>query len=53
MIKDWVRNIFILIIALTFIEILMPSSRIKPYIKFVFSLVIMASILEPLLLLLE
>lgn len=52
-IKEWVRNIFILILALTFIEMLLPASRMEKYIKFIFSLVVMASILSPLLFLLE
>lgn len=52
-IKEWVKNIFLLIMALTFIEILMPSGRMEQYIRFVFSLAIMASILTPLLTLLE
>lgn len=52
-IKEWVRNIFILILTLTFIEMLLPASRMEKYIKFIFSLVVMASILSPLLFLLE
>lgn len=52
-IKEWVRNIFILILALTFIEILLPTGRMTQYIHFVFSLAIMASILTPILSLLE
>lgn len=51
--NEWIKNIFIFIIALTFIEMLMPSSNIRPYLKFVFSMVILASILEPLISLLE
>lgn len=50
--KEWVRNIFILIVALTFIEMLLPSSRMEKYIKFIFSLVIMATLLSPLAILL-
>ena len=51
--KEWVKNIFILILALTFIEMLLPTSIMEKYIKFIFSLVIMATILSPLLILLE
>ncbi len=51
--KEWVKNIFILILALTFIEMLLPVSRMEKYIKFVFSLIVMATILSPLLFLLE
>ena len=46
-IQEWVRNIFIFILALTFIEMLMPSGATKPYLKYVFSLAIMASIIAP------
>ena len=52
-IQEWVRNIFIFIIALTFVEMLLPSGKIRPYINFVFSLAIMASILTPLISLME
>lgn len=51
--QEWVRNIFILIMALTFIELLLPASRMEKYIKFIFSLIIMAAILSPLAILLE
>ncbi|MBP3384359.1 MAG: stage III sporulation protein AF [Firmicutes bacterium] len=51
--KEWVRNIFILILALTFVEMLMPAGNIQKYIRYVFSMVIMASILMPLAALLE
>lgn len=46
-IQEWVRNIFIFILSLTFIEMLMPSGSIKPYLKYVFSLAIIASIITP------
>lgn len=52
-IQEWVRNIFIFILALTFIEMLMPSGNIKPYLKYVFALAIMASIIAPVSALLE
>ena len=52
-VQEWVRNIFIFILSLTFIEMLMPSGNIKPYLKYVFSLAIMASIIAPISGLLE
>ena len=52
-VQEWVRNIFIFILSLTFVEMLMPSGSIKPYIKYVFSLAIMASIIAPISGLLE
>lgn len=47
--KEWVCNLFIIILMLTFIEILLPNSSIAKYIKFVFSLIIMAIVLYPVL----
>ena len=47
MMKEWVKNIFILILALTFIEMLLPDSSMGKYLHFIFSLVIMATILYP------
>ena len=51
-IKEWVKNVFIIIVALSFIEILLPSNAMQKYIKFIFSLIIMATILSPLMILL-
>ena len=45
--KEWVKNIFILILALTFIEMLLPDTSMGKYVKFIFALVIMATILYP------
>ena len=53
MMREWARNLFVVILALTFIETLMPSSRMQSYIRFIFSLVIMNVILSPLIALLE
>ena len=46
-VKQWVSSLFIIILALSFIEILLPDSSLGKYVKFVFSLVIMAKILYP------
>ena len=46
-VKQWVSSLFIIILALSFIEILLPESSMGKYVKFVFSLVIMATILYP------
>ncbi len=51
--KEWVRNVFLLLLTLTFIEMLLPVSRMEKYIKFIFSLIVMATILSPLLIFLE
>ena len=52
-VKQWVSNLFIIISAITFIEILLPESSIRKYLKFVFSLVIKATILYPIIYLLK
>ena len=49
MIKQWVSNLFIIITALSFIEILLPDSSMAKYLKFIFSLVIMATVLYPII----
>jgi stage III sporulation protein AF len=52
-VKEWVKNIFIIIVAVSFIEILMPEGNMKKYLKFIFSLIIMVIILSPLAIFLE
>ncbi|MFQ8602710.1 MAG: stage III sporulation protein AF [Anaerovoracaceae bacterium] len=49
MIKQWVSNLFIIILALTFIEMLIPETSMGKYLKFIFSLVIMATIMYPII----
>lgn len=48
-IKEWVSNLFIIILALTFIEMLLPETSMGKYLKFIFSLVIMATIMYPII----
>ena len=48
-VKEWASNLFIIIIALSFIEILLPDTSTAKYIKYVFSLIIMATILYPII----
>ena len=43
----WVRDIFLIIISLSFFRILMPESSLEKYLKFIFSLIVLAVILEP------
>lgn len=47
-ITEWVKNIFIVILSITFMEILMPEGSMARYLKFIFSVVILAVILTPL-----
>ena len=51
--KEWVSNLFIIILSLTFIEILLPDTSIAKYIKFIFSLIIMATVLYPVIMLIN
>lgn len=43
----WVKDIFLIIISLSFFQILLPDSSLEKYLKFIFSLVVLAVILEP------
>lgn len=52
-VKEWVKNIFVIIVAISFVEILLPQGAMKKYLKFIFSLIIMATILSPLIILME
>lgn len=45
---QWVRDIFIIIISLTFFQILLPESSMGKYVRFIFSLIILMIILQPL-----
>lgn len=47
-ISEWVKNIFVMIATITFVEILMPSGCMEKYVKFIFSIIILATILLPL-----
>lgn len=43
----WVRNILIIILSLSFFQILIPDSSMAKYLRYIFSLVILSVILEP------
>lgn len=45
----WVKDIFLIIISLTFFQILLPDSSMSKYLKFVFSMVVLVVIIEPIL----
>lgn len=47
-ITAWVREVFMVILSITFIEIMLPEGRMAKYVKFIFALVILAVILSPL-----
>lgn len=46
--KEWVWNLFFVIAALSFIEIVMPEGSIRTYLKFIFSLMILGVVVLPL-----
>lgn len=52
-IAAWVKDIFIVILSITFIEILIPESAMAKYLKFIFSIIVLAVILSPIQYLLE
>ena len=43
----WVRESLLIIISLSFFRILLPESSLEKYLKFIFSLIVLAVILEP------
>jgi len=45
--KEWVSNLFILIVSLTFAEMLAPNTTLGKYLKYIFSLIIMAAVIYP------
>lgn len=46
-VTDWVRDIFLLILTISFIEILLPEGSMSKYLRFIFSMIILAAILSP------
>ncbi|WP_027340168.1 stage III sporulation protein AF [Halonatronum saccharophilum] len=51
--RDWVRNIVLVILFANFIEILLPNSQMRKYVKVVMGFFIILVILNPLLSILE
>ena len=47
-VTEWVKNIFIIVVAVSFIEVLLPAGNMAKYVKYIFSLIILSSILAPL-----
>ena len=45
----WIRDLFLMLLVLSFFQILIPDSSMEKYLKFIFSLVILAAILVPIL----
>lgn len=51
--REWVKNVFMIIVTISFVEMILPSGNMKKYIRFIFSLITMAIILSPIAILLE
>ena len=47
--RNWIINIVVTMIFVTFVEILMPSGSMRKYVKFVVGLLVMMVILSPLI----
>lgn len=47
-INEWIRNIFMIVVSISFIEIILPGGRMTKYLKFVFSTIMIAVIIHPL-----
>jgi stage III sporulation protein AF len=45
--KDWVWNIFMMTASLAFVELVLPEGNIRKYLKFIFSLIVLAVIIYP------
>lgn len=45
--KDWVWNIFIMTTSLAFVELVLPEGGMQKFLKFIFSLFILAVIIYP------
>ena len=46
-VMNWIKDIFLMILSLTFFEILVPDSEMEQYLKLIFSLIILLMILDP------
>lgn len=44
----YVKNLFYVILSLSFLEIILPDSNMRKYITFIFSMIVMCILLEPL-----
>ena len=44
-VTEWVKDIFV---AISFLEILLPAGNMEKYVKYIFALIILATILAPL-----
>ena len=43
----WVKDVFLIIISLSFFRILIPESSMEKYLRFIFSVIILAVMIPP------
>lgn len=48
LLRDWVRDIFIVAVGLYFVELVVPQGSMRKYIRFIFSIMILSVVLSPL-----
>jgi len=46
-IKEWVHNLFIILLVLSFVEMLLPDNSLGKYVRFIFSLIVMSALIYP------
>lgn len=46
-IEQWVKGLFLLLIGISFLEILVPKGSVSRFVQYVFSLIVLASIVIP------
>ncbi len=49
----WIKDVFLIIISLTFFQIIIPDSVMEKYIRFIFSVIILSVIAEPVVILIK
>ncbi len=47
-ILEWVRNVFLIVLAISFLEMLLPGGSMRGYLKFIFSMLLLTVMLYPL-----
>lgn len=48
LVTEWVQNVFLMMLAISFLEMLLPSGTMRNYLKFIFSLLLLTVMLYPL-----
>lgn len=45
----WIKDVFLVIISLSFFQILIPNSRMEKYLRFIFSIIVLSIIASPII----